>query len=307
MTATGRTATKAELAGVASSYLDALGRRDLSGASLADGARYTENGQVLSLGSGVWASEGGEIGYRLVFADPVQGEVGAFAVVPENGLPAVVAVRLAVRDGLITEVETIAARTGVRIFDPDALVQPHPELVATVDGAERSSREQLVAIADAYFDAIEQCGKGGAVTPPPVAPGCVRVENGHMTTGGVTIDEFVANREAVLAEGFEAVRRMRIVDQLVAGCFGHITGVRDRRYPIVDEERGLVLGIVVFDQPGARRRFEFAGVGSFELPPPARQPTSTLIAELFKVVGGEIRAIEVVLNWFPYGIGSGWS
>jgi len=35
--------------------------------------------------------------------------------------------------------------------------------------------------------------------------------------------------------------------------------------------------------------------------------TSPLIAELFKIAGGEIRAIDVVVNWFPLGMPSGWS
>jgi hypothetical protein len=300
-------ATRAELLHLAGAYLDALAVRDLSAAPLASAVRYTENGQVLPLGSGAWASEGGEAGYRLLFADPAQQQVGAFAVVKENGVRGVMAVRLGVRAGRIAEVEAIVARLGARIFEPEALSEPRRELVEAVAPGERSSREELVAIAETYFDALEQCGSGTELTLPPVAAGCLRVENGHTTTGHLTLDELVASGQTALAEGFEAVRRLRIADQLVGGCFRHITRVRDRRYPVVDEEQGLVLGIVLFDQPGTRRHFELPGLGTFELPAEARLPTSPLIAELFKIAGGEIRAIDVVLNWFPLGMPSGWS
>ena len=304
---TGAALARDELASVADLYLDALGAGDPSRLPLAAGARYTENGQTLPFGAGMWASVDGEVTYRLVFADSIQGQVGAFAVVTENGLQGVMSIRLKVENSLITEAEALVARVGIPIHEPASLIEPPPVYLRSVAPSERVSREELMAIADSYFDAIEECGtEAGPSALPPVHEDCYRVENGHRTTGTLSVRELVATGEAARAEGFPAIRRMRVIDQLVAGCFEFVAAVRDRRHAIVDEERGLVLEIVLFDQPGTTKDFELAGLGSLELGSYARLPTTVMIAELFKIENGEIVAIEVVLNWFPYGMESGW-
>ena len=300
-------ASREELLELARLYLDALEDRQPSRAPLAASVRYTENGQQLPLGSGIWATEGGPMTYRLFFADPVQGQVGAFAVVPENDFPAIICVRLKVEDVAVVEVETIVARAGAPLFEPESLAQPNPLIFGPVEPSERSSREELITIAEGYWNAIEECGRPGGLTVlPAVHADCLRVENGHTATGHLTLDELVSMGDAARAEGFFAVRRLRIVDQLVAGAFGYITTVRDRRYPIVDEERGLVFSIAMFNSSGSMRGFELPGLGWIDLLPAAQLPVSPLIGELFKVAGGQIRAIEVVLSWFPYGMPSGW-
>jgi len=300
--------SRAELLDAITKYLDALAARELAHAPLSGNVRYTENGQEIPLGSGVWASQGGEVTYRLLFADAVQGQVGAFAVVPENGFPGVMSLRLKVVEGLITEAEAIVARTGAAIFQPEALTEPSGPMAQPVPPSERSSRDELVAAAESYWNAIEECGREGGLTfRPSIDPECLRVENGHTTTGHMTLAELIATGNAALAEGFLAVRRLRIVDQLEGGCFGYIKQVRDRRYPIIDEEQGLVFSIALFNAPGSTRGFELPGLGWFDLLPTAQLPVSPLIGELFKISGGQIRAIEAVLNWFPYGIKSGWS
>ena len=95
-------------------------------------------------------------------------------------------------------------------------------------------------------------------------------------------------------------------EQIDTGYFGYIAAVRDRRIVAVDETRGLVLMIVVFDHPARRRTVEMRGVGEVELPPYHQVPNSVLIAELFKVRAGVIEHIEAVLEFAPYGMRTGW-
>ena len=93
-------------------------------------------------------------------------------------------------------------------------------------------------------------------------------------------------------------RRLLVRDQVRLIGFPQIAKIRDRRYPVIDAERGLVLGLVFFDHPGPVR-----GSGS-----PARfaAPNSYLIWEMFKVSSGLIRRIEAIMATFPYGMRSGW-
>lgn len=64
----------------------------------------------------------------------------------------------------------------------------------------------------------------------------------------------------------------------------HLTGqaVVQRRYPLVDQERGVVLGY------------------GFILHQERLQPQATGLAEVFKIVDGKIREIENVETIVPY-------
>jgi len=299
--------TSEELTRVADLYLEALAAGDPARAPLAENARYTENGQTLPFGKGIWAVMEGTPTYRLAFADPARGQIGAFVVVTENGLEGVMSLRLKVDGARIVEAEALVARVGSPIFDPGSLVEPRPVFLQPVEPSERASREELVAIASSYFDAIEECGtRAGLTAPPPVHRDCYRLENGVRTTGTLSLSELSETADAVRAEGFFAITRMRVLDQLAAGCFELVAEVRDRRYPIVDEEHGLVFAIVLFDHPGTTKELELAGIGSLALPRDALLPTTVMVAELFKIESGQIQAIEAVLNWFPFGMKSGW-
>ena len=73
-------------------------------------ARFTENGQELRLGDGLWGTASGPGNYKLYVADPEARPGGFYGTVMENGTPVLLALRLKVTYGLISEVETIVAR-----------------------------------------------------------------------------------------------------------------------------------------------------------------------------------------------------
>jgi hypothetical protein len=71
--------------------------------------------------------------------------------------------------------------------------------------------------------------------------------------------------------------------QFATGFTKVITRVQERRFPVVDEERGMVLSIIRFDHP-----------------------YSFFIAELFKIADGKINRIEALVTPVPYGMSTGW-
>ena len=183
----------------------------------------------------------------------------------------------------INEVETLVVREGGALFDLATVCTPRPALLDAVEPSRRSSREELVLVANRYFEGIER--DDGEVVP--VTDGCLRIENGVQTT-------CVSPRDP------EALwRALGVAEQLTAGFFRYIEAIRDRRFPIVDEERGLVLCHVRFDHPGniatAPGRVVFG------------HPNSAAIFEIFKIEGGRIQHVEAVGTLFPYRMDLGWA
>lgn len=275
---------RAGLVELANDYLEALAAGDPSRLRVASFARFTENGQVLPIGRGLWATATDTPPPRAVahVADPSVGQVGCFAVVSEAGKPVMLALRLKEHGGVIEEIETIVCRGGpaMRIFDTDGL-QQRPLLDALLEEADRRSRDELVSAAALYFQGILR-GDGELI---PVAPEAVRVENGVPT---------VHNHESG-----SPIFAMGIAEAVSTGIYVEvIEAVRQPRFLAVDDEKGLVYAIFTFDQPGpVRNRGENRVFAT---------PNSMMGAEIFKLSGGVIRHIEAILDTFPYGMPSGW-
>jgi len=82
------------LEGFVDQYLAALVSSDPSKLPLAKNARYTENGQELKLGDGMWGPTVKLGTYKLYFADPQGGQVGFFGTIEEHGHPVILGLRL---------------------------------------------------------------------------------------------------------------------------------------------------------------------------------------------------------------------
>ncbi len=285
--AAGEVCDRTCLEGFVDQYLEALVAHDPSRLPLAKSVRFTENGQALKLGDGMWGPVSGLGTYNLYFTDPKAGQVGFFGVVEENGHPAIIALRLKVENRLITEIETVVAR---KVHDdwvnPEALVH-RPIFSETLTPSERRSREEMIAIANSYFEGLEQAT--GKLTP--FDPNCTRIENGNVTANN--------------PEG-NPIQRMTAGEQFDTGFSKFITEIRERRFPIVDEERGLVYAIIFFDHAGTVKTVEMTGGTIMTVPPPYDTPYTFLIGELFKIKNGQIHRIEAVLLPVPYGMPSGW-
>jgi hypothetical protein len=284
------------LLGCIDRYLEALGSNDPTRLPVADGVRFTENGQELALGKGLWATATSVPGYDYLHVeDRSLGQIGWFGVVGEGESQAVVFARLQVRDGLVHEIETVVRRAQPRLYNPANMAEPRAIAFEVLDPVQRSSREALIEAANRYFDGLEQVD--GSIIP--VSDACTRFENGTQTVRVADVSHLAGSASAL-------VFPLGVREQVDSGYFSYMDEVRDRRVVAVDESRGLVLLVVVFDHSARKRSVEVKGVGEVELPAYHQVPNSVLIAEVFKVRNGLIEHIEAVLEFVPYGMRTGW-
>ncbi|MBO9601249.1 MAG: hypothetical protein J7496_01940 [Novosphingobium sp.] len=286
MTTTRLELERERLARVMADYLDALVRHDVGAVRIAPVVRNTENTIALPVGTGLWRTIRAHWPGGHVFVDPVAGEVEYWGTVDENGSPTIFGVRLRVEGTTITEIETLAVRGSPgKFFEPEVVSDAQPGFHAPIPEAERRPRVELVAIVDLYFDAIEQ-SDGGRL---PVIGDCRRLVNG-------TLDSVM---DADLLDPLDAHRALGVEEQMDAGNYAYIEALRDRRYPIVDEERGLVICHLLFDHPGDRQRSDGELV--------YHTPNTMIVFEAFKIRDGILEEVWAIGTALPYGIGSGWS
>jgi hypothetical protein len=270
------------LIGVLHSYLDALSHKDRGLAPFARTARYTENNVEMPLGEGLWGSVGGVSATGLEVADPTSGNAAWFGTVQEHGNGAFLAVRLKVQDGEITEVESVIQRapTHPAPFGDPAKLQHDPAFQQVLPPEQRRERERLIAVANGYFSTVEQ-NDGQIFTA--FDPDCQRNENGISTTSGT-------QAAAAIAQGCEA--------QFKLGLYRINKRVRERRFPIVDEERGIVVATGFFDHADTFDSYKTTDgkVHATAL----KWPNSISLMEAFKIRNGMIYRVEVVFTYVPY-------
>jgi hypothetical protein len=166
--------------------------------------------------------------------------VGFFGVVEEHGTPCIVAARIKISRGVVTQLETLVVRNRGFLFNPAAMRDPST-MQSDAAPLGRRSRKDYISYANRYFDGIEQ--DNGRIIP--VHPQCTRIENGVPTV-------LSSNRDftsSTASQGFNLFA-LGVAEQIDTGFFEYIPRIRDRRFPIVDLSSGCVLAIVMFDQPG---------------------------------------------------------
>jgi hypothetical protein len=239
-------------------YLKALGMRDATRLPTADDVRFTENGKTLKLTEGLWAVAKSIGDYRQDFAEVPAGQTAGFASLQDDAGTVLLAFRLKVVQRKITEIETTVCRTGQATFFSPTSLKRNPLFDQDLPADKRVSREALTKVVDLYFQGIES-SDGSQI---PFADSARRNENG-TTTG--------------MGQGLQNVAMFSYIDKI------------DRRYVLVDEERGNVLPWILFQIP--------MGLGG----------SRTLhLAEAFKVDGGKIMDIQAIMVNQPLGTPSGW-
>ncbi len=272
-------------------YLAALVAKDPAKARWANEVKFTENNVPLAIGDGLWGTITGMGDYDLRAADVAAGQVAFFGVVDEPSFSSLYAMRMKVEDDRIAEVETVILRT---ITEPRGIDWPEPVLERKdlfydlLPDALRRPRERLVSIADGYFSTL-QLNDGTLYTE--FHEDCNRVENGTKTT----------NNPAV---AFTSVGALGCEEQFRLGNYRYDSALRARRFPLVDEERGLVLASGFIDHSGALEKYTLTD--GREINAPIRYPHSFYLLELFRIEDGKIRQIEAVFVTVPYGMASPW-
>lgn len=282
--------TRAGLYAALDSYLAALKAHDPNRVAWADVVRNSENNVELMIGDGLWGTITALGSYDLRFADTQTGEVGFFGTVTETRDTSAFTLRMKVIDGRIAEVESLVAReadSSVRI--PNPRFESKPVLNEIVPPDLRLPRARMISIADGYFDTL-QLNDGTLFTQ--FDPNCNRVENGAQTTNNSEL-----KLTPVAALGCEA--------QFKLGYYRIDDRLRARRYPLVDEERGLVLAAAFIDRTG--RLGKYMLTDGREWDSRVRRPHTYMLMELFKIRNGRIQQIEATFITVPYHMPSPWS
>jgi hypothetical protein len=294
------------LEGFVDRYLDALVKHDPKAVPLAANVRFTEDGQRLAIGDGLWRSVKAKGSYRLFVSDVEAGQVAFIGTLdeenadPSKGTPALIALRLRIAGNEITEIEQEVVRNVDAANRVAALGTPHSLFTESIPEKERMSRADLIRTANMYFTGMQQNdGKGEY----PFAPDCNRIENGSQTTNRPT-PAGETRPDPITASNYSA--QWSCLEQFKSGLLHFVTRIRDRRYVAVDRERGLVFAFGFFDHSAGDTRNFSAPNGRKVTAGPA-QPWTWYLAEMFRVENGKLRQIEAVLQRVPYGMNSGWS
>ena len=258
-------------------YFKALAANDPAAVPLAPNAKVTSNGKVVRLADAFWVSADRTV-YRWDIVNERLGDTGTEAVVLNaDGSKTMYMLRLKVTDGRITELEAIKANEGDadRLWGPDTLKEVSPNLKLTIREAEQDSYYALIAAAEGYWRAFQTNGTP-EYHPAPLLPDTLRFENGLQTTGMVRNGAYVSAQE-----GFD---RGRFLGR----------NLWDRRYPVVDTERGIVLSIVRFGLKDGAKSQSVA------------TSNDRLVGEFFAVKNGRIQEVHAVLFNLPDAEPSVW-
>src|SRR5215472_12332028 len=162
-------------------YLAALVAHDPSRLTTTPGVKFTENTNRMSLGDGLWQTIGGLGTFKLYIEDPQTRQAAFYGTVKENGVTALLGVRLKESGRRLEEIETFVIRAASGVHGEfDRLIEADPVWGQTIPRSERRSREAMTQIANRYFEGIVQ-GNGDIV---PFAEDFSRIENGLQTASG---------------------------------------------------------------------------------------------------------------------------
>src|SRR5579862_5787835 len=301
---------RACLDGFVESYLDAVAANDPSRLPVTQTVKFTEDGQRLNLGDGLWNTATGRGTYKFYMEDVQAGQVGFFGTMREAGEPIIISLRLKIENHKIAEIETIVVRDKGQAENLEKRGHTDPLFMETIPPADRVSRAELVKVANMYFSGMQlDDGKGNY----PFTDDCDRVENGMEATNNHEAN----TASAVAAQGNSVDNARRRADlsyspewgckeQFQSGLLHFVTRIRDRRFVVVDTERGVTLAFGFFDHAaGKTRTFQIPDGRTVTVGPVT--PWTWEMSEVFRVERGKIRRIEAVYHRCPYGMGSGWS
>jgi hypothetical protein len=268
---------RACLTGFVDSYFKALLAHDAHALPQAAQARITENGAEKSLANTFWDGAA-ETVFRFDIVNTHRGDTGTEAVIRNaDGSKTMYMLRLKVQNGAITQIETIKTNKGEadRLWDPDRLKEVSPAFKLSIRESQRDSYYDLIAAADSYWRAFQTNGTP-AYHRARLLPDSVRFENGVQTTGVV--------RDGVFNDTAKGFDEGRFIGR----------NIWDRRYPVVDDERGVVLAIVRFGlKAGAKSQSSATA-------------NDRLVAEFFAIKNGFIQEIQAVLFNLPDAKLTGW-
>ena len=270
---------RACLTRVVDAYVAGLLANDPSRLPLAPNARLTLNDDVVDAGRLFW-DQAAAVQARIDIANPRLGDTGTQAVITNaDGSQYIYAFRLKVKDSRITEVEAMLIRNVQEggLFDLKTLQRPNPNFTTPIRPAEQDSYYDLVAAAEGYWRAFNTNGTP-EYRPAAFWPHVPRLENGFKTTDVAMAGTPPMSAAEQFDQGVHAGRN-----------------IWDLRYPVVDEEYGVVMSVARF------------GLKTGAKPNRPAQAATRLVAELFAVRKGQIFDIQAVMVNRDENLPSAWA
>lgn len=266
---------QASLVSATRRYLAAMVAHRPADAPLAAHFRGTENGMDIPAGAGPWRSVD-KFASSHVFTDAEGGEVVTIGALQTQGALHPYALRLKIVNEEITESELLhSSSTHGHFAAVEELLKPDVIYDAPVP-AERAcrSREELRDVADRYWTALNESDG----TLAKFSSRCDRYANGKKITNNL---ELLLSPDAAV----------HTPSSLLTATRPARPKVLERRFPVLDIERGLAISfaLVKFQPSGGRKDF-----GYF------------YICGLVKVVDDEFRNIDHIHEILPRGAVSGW-
>lgn len=241
------------LSNAMSAFVTAMTTRTAGSIKLSDTVEIRENARVVPIDGTTWRQVRA-VRSTMTFADVVTGNVVSRAGVElPDGKPGYISTRLRIAAGRITDVE-VSADTSDRVVGT-YVWNLDPGFSEVLPADQRLSRIDLEALARRYFHSL--------TTHVAIAADfdarCNRFHSGQQITNAAT-------------------------NQVESGpprtCAGSLEGTppwgpaTEQRFPVVDPERGVVLGVTLLHYPN--------------LP----QQPRMYVSEIFKVVAGRIVKID---------------
>jgi hypothetical protein len=269
---------RACLTGFVDAWLNGLIANDASAIPLAPDAKITLNDDIINASDAFW-NHAASVQARIDIANPRWGDTGTQAVINnEDGSQYIYVFRLKVKDGAITEAEAMLIRNVEEggLFDLSTLQTPNPNFQLPIRPAEQDSYYDLVAAAEGYWRAFNTNGTD-EYHPAAFWPHAPRLENGVRTTDVAFGDNPPMSAAEQFDLGFHAGRN-----------------IWDIRYPVVDEEYGVVMSFARF------------GLKTGAQPLRPAQAAERLVAEFFAIRKGLIWDIQAVMVNRDEALPSAW-
>jgi hypothetical protein len=256
--------------------------------------KYSQDNVPLKIGQALWATASARGKYIHYFADPEQGDIGFIGVVYENGVGAILIVRLKVHNGQITEAEQFVAHDPYGAANYEKMGAPDPLWLQPIPMDQRETRAALDQAAWMYYEGLQlNDGKGlYAFTPD-----CQRTEDATRTTNQPRPQNY-GHSDLDISD----FTTMNCTDQYKLGFLGFTTGCRHRRFLVTDVERGAVLANAFLDFDGTITEAHLTDGRVWKVPPYFMVPRTNQSNEAYRIEKGSIRLIEMTMYEIPFNM-----
>ena len=277
---------------ITTKYLEAMVAHDPSRAPFAPIVKFSQDNVLLNIGDAMWATASGLGKYKHYFADAEHGDAGFIGVVYENGVGTIFILRLKVQNQLITEAEQFVAHDPHGAAAYEASGGPDPRWLAPIPVEKRQSREAIEMAAYMYYEAMEKNDGKGVYA---FTNDCSRTEDGVKTTHQPKPQNYGHSDTDV---GDFTMLGCKVQWEL--GFMGFTTGCRNRRWLVVDPERGVILASAYLDYDGTVAEMHLTDGRVWKVPPYFMTPRTNQSNEAYRVENGDISLIEMTMYEVPF-------